>query len=122
MEPVSQPASSGAIVAVAVSNDPDGAAVVEISGELDISSVPVVRQAVDNLMGGQGASDPDGAGDGPGIVFDLSRLEFVDSSGISFFLETVNRAGSVHLRHPQPRVRRVLEVTGLLHVLQVGEQ
>lgn len=171
MDEVNDPVRvDGAIVSVAVSTGAAGRPVVELSGELDISSVEVVRSAVDALLGndssgsgdspGGGSSSGDSpggsssgdrsaradatAGDGgvgyeaggdgdrradtegvgagqPGLIFDLSRLDFVDSSGIAFFLQMVNRAGSVELHHAKPAVRRVLEVTGLLQVLQVGE-
>lgn len=162
MDEVNDPVRvDGAIVSVAVSTGAAGRPVVELSGELDISSVEVVRSAVDALLGNDssGSGDSPGgssssgdrsaradatAGDGgigyeaggdgdrradtegvgagqPGLIFDLSRLDFVDSSGIAFFLQMVNRAGSVELHHAKPAVRRVLEVTGLLQVLQVGE-
>jgi len=146
MDEVNDPVrADAAIVSVAVSTDATGRPVVELSGELDISSVEVVRSAVDALLSSSDSdsdSDSTGSGSGseaggdrhvdtegaagagagqPGITFDLSRLDFVDSSGIAFFLQTVNRAGSVELHHAKPAVRRVLEVTGLLQVLQVGE-
>jgi len=123
------------IVEVAISSDGAGRPVVAVAGELDISSVDTLRQAVEGLLAiGHGGSTGDtgstgstgdtghvdGAG-GRGVVFDLDRLEFIDSSGIAFFLAVVNQAGSVELRHVRPTVRRVLQVTGLLDVLQVAD-
>ncbi len=56
----------------------------------------------------------------PEVLVDLSEMTFLDSSGISAFLElktTVEEQDrSLRLTHPTDSVRRVLEITGLTTV------
>jgi anti-sigma B factor antagonist len=51
------------------------------------------------------------------VVVDLSAVSFLDSSGISALIRARRRVGEVggtlRLRNPQPKVRRVLQITGV---------
>jgi anti-anti-sigma factor len=82
--------------------DPDGT--LRLSGEFDMSSVETFRMAVETSV------DPDRE-----LVFDLTDLTFIDSSGIRAILTVSQeiRANGVVLRHPQPNVRRVIELIGI---------
>jgi stage II sporulation protein AA (anti-sigma F factor antagonist) len=82
---------------------------VKISGELDIASVESVRRVLDDVTATRPAA----------LVFDLSELRFIDSSGITLLLVTAREVGTVHMRNPTPAVRRVVEITGLGEVLPV---
>jgi anti-sigma B factor antagonist len=75
-----------------------------LSGELDLSGVEVLLSAVEH------AAATDG-----GLVFDLSELTFVDSSGISAFVRMARQAdgGALVLEAPLPQVQRVLDLVGL---------
>ena len=81
------------------------APVVHLAGELDLASVGVARTGISRYL--EDASD--------GITFDLEKLTFMDSSGIALLVEVSNTNGPVTLVHASPAIRRVLEVTGLLH-------
>jgi len=84
-------------------SEADGAVVIQLAGEIDISNAANVQEAVDQ------AAEP-GA---EHLVFDLGQLEFIDSSGLAVLLAVARRVPRVQLRNPSPFLQRVLEVTGL---------
>jgi anti-sigma B factor antagonist len=55
------------------------------------------------------------------VVVDLSRLEFIDSTGIRTLLEAMKAAERektpIQLRPAKPEVQRIFEVAGLLDAL-----
>lgn len=57
------------------------------------------------------------------IVLDLSRVEVIDAAGLGVLVELANwarnRGGAIQLLNPSPRVREVLETTGLNSVLEI---
>jgi anti-anti-sigma factor len=85
-----------------VQADTDGS--LRLSGEFDISSVDTFRLAVETL------ADPDRE-----VVLELTKLTFIDSSGIRAILTMAQEIGTngVVLRNAQPNVRRVLELIGI---------
>jgi anti-anti-sigma factor len=89
------------------SGDVAGKPLINIAGELDISTVPEVEAQLQSFIGGA-----------PGIVFDLSRLEFMDSSGIAMLLRAAANTGSVEVRNPSNSVRKIITATGLTEVLR----
>lgn len=89
--------------------DPDGAPVISIGGELDMSNVESIEVELATVV----ASAP------ARLVFDLSALEFIDSSGIALLLRAGEKVGRVELRNPSGIVRRVIQATGLSDVLHV---
>jgi anti-anti-sigma factor len=102
--------SSASTVALAVHRDGD-VAVLTLSGELDFSNVDNVRTDLQTAMTDKPAR----------LVFELSQLDFIDSSGLAFLLEAARAAPAVEVRAPSPAVRRLLELTGLSRVLPVVE-
>jgi anti-anti-sigma factor len=93
---------------VAVSEE-DGNPLVAICGELDLSTTEQVRSAVDAALAGRQQR----------VVFDLSGLTFMDSSGIALLVRVAQRVGDVELRTPTPIVRRLIELTGLAQTLRL---
>ena len=89
------------------SSSEDGATVLALSGELDMSNAPALREAI--------ASS--GAERTGRLILDLSRLTFIDSAGIAVLLEAAERLDSVSLRDPVRAVWRVIEITGLTQML-----
>jgi anti-sigma B factor antagonist len=85
--------------------------VFSIEGELDIASVGAIQQGMEPYLSGP----PDR------VVFDLGKLEFMDSSGIALLVQVANRVGRVEIRNATPIVRRVLEVTGLVGAFGMDE-
>ncbi len=88
-----------------------GEPVISLAGDLDISSVDGVREVVTQATAGAPAV----------VVFDLERLRFLDSAGISVLLAAAREVPSVRLRRPSKVVRRVVELTGLSEVLVIEQ-
>jgi anti-anti-sigma factor len=89
--------------------------VVYLDGELDPHTAPLLKQEIDQLADA-GSLD---------VVLDLSRLAFIDSSGlrvvISAHREMADRGGQLTLRSPSETAQRLLEITGLIdHITIVG--
>jgi anti-sigma B factor antagonist len=80
--------------------------IVSPRGEIDLATVDIVRGAV------QGESQK-----GDDIHLDLRGVEFMDTSGLRYVLELVERAGrdgfAVHIVRGPAAVQRVFEVSGL---------
>lgn len=89
--------------------EPSGKPVLRITGELDLSNVGSISAAIDATYG----RDLDH------IVFDLSRLRFMDSSGLAMLLSCAERIPTVELREPPPLIRRMIELTGVSGVFLV---
>jgi anti-sigma B factor antagonist len=85
----------------------DGCLVVEVGGEVDMTSAPTLR---DHLLGHIGLGEPC-------VVVDLSEVDFVDSTGLSALVVAYRQAqevgSSLLVAGAQPSVRRVLEITQL---------
>jgi len=88
----------------------DGRLVLGLAGELDLTCVGRIRTAIDAALAGQSEQ----------VVFDLSELSFMDSSGIALLLSVAQQAGGVSLRDPTPIIRRLIELTGLSSVLPMS--
>jgi anti-sigma B factor antagonist len=91
---------------------PDGQHVdIVVCGEVDLSTVEVLRDCLEALDGQWRR-----------VVVDLSGVPFMDSTGISEIVACRERVraggGSVALRDPTSNVRRVLEITGLGPLLE----
>ena len=88
-----------------------GHTVVRVSGDLDLMTAPQLLAAIEpNLDAGTGA-----------LVVDLSRLTFIDSSGLSALIR-VNQRMTVAGRElsiiaPGPPAAKTFEITGLDQVL-----
>jgi anti-sigma B factor antagonist len=78
--------------------------VVSLRGELDIATAEGLADWLVDISGSS-------------VVVDLSRLTFIDSSGISAMVVAHNRMKQVGdelvLTRPHPIVRRALEIVGL---------
>jgi anti-sigma B factor antagonist len=91
----------------------EGSAVLALSGEVDVSNTPQVREAGVKLL----------AGGGTRLVVDLSGADYMDSAGLGTLvgmLKRVKEAGGVMaIAGPQPRVRRLFEITGLDQIFSI---
>ena len=85
----------------------DGTAVIRLSGELDMVSVETVRSVIEGSL----ASPADR------LVFEVSALDFMDSSGIALLISMTRKARAVEVRNPTAIVRRIIELTGLTDIL-----
>jgi anti-sigma B factor antagonist len=92
----------------------DGRTVVTLSGEVDISSAPLLEQ---ELL--------EACGRGTDVVIDMTCVEFIDSIGLRAILRGQQacheRGCGYFLTPPQPAARRVFELTGVIDRLQPPE-
>ncbi len=84
-----------------------GTAIVELAGDIDMHQTPAVHQAIVEVCGQRPQR----------LVVDLGGVGYIDSSGVSLFVEVFRRlkayGGSLRLCSLQERVRGVFEVTHL---------
>jgi anti-sigma B factor antagonist len=88
------------------------AATIYVSGELDVAASPrledVIRDAEDSEL--------------QRVVIDLTRLSFVDSTGLSVLLRSRRRCNGGEwlqfIPSQQPNVARLLEITGTVEMLR----
>ena len=74
---------------------------VRVVGELDLVTAPLLRDEIGRHQDS-----------GSRVILDLSRLEFLDSTGLVLLMETAGNGGSIALRRDvSPAVRRLLDVT-----------
>ena len=85
----------------------DGTAVIRLSGELDMVSVESVRSVIEAALADQRER----------LVFEVSGLEFMDSSGIALLISMARKLKAVEVRNPTVIVRRIIELTGLTEIL-----
>jgi anti-anti-sigma factor len=80
-------------------------------GEIDLSTADRLRAELDAALDRSAQA----------IVVDLAGVSFMDSTGIAVLVHARNRAvadgATVSVIDPQPTVRRILTVTGLLKAL-----
>jgi anti-anti-sigma factor len=90
-----------------------GCVIAALSGELDITCAPALREQLLALLHSGTAR----------LVIDLSRVSYADASGLAVLVGTGRRAGLlggfVRLAAPAPAVATVLRVTGLYGQLDV---
>lgn len=89
----------------------DGAAIIDVRGELDVTTVTAFRNLlVDTITRERPAR----------VVIDMRKVTFMDSTGIGALVVGYNAAHDVGadfvVRNPSPFVHRQLHITGLTEV------
>jgi stage II sporulation protein AA (anti-sigma F factor antagonist) len=89
-------------------------ATVMLAGELDLALAPSLRNHL-NQVHSNGVRH---------FTLDAAGVSFIDSVGLSVLLALYRRCreedGTVSLVRPSPSIRRTLEISGLLDVLNVS--
>src|SRR5918999_4040506 len=90
-----------------------GLPVLCVSGEIDIYTAPLFKQAVVNLVS-EGNKD---------VIIDLTNVSFMDSSGFGTLLGATKRlrplGGGFHLAAPNNTIQRMLRLTRLDTIMQI---
>ncbi|MEV4347118.1 STAS domain-containing protein [Actinoplanes sp. NPDC049596] len=94
------------VLSFATSRDADGATVLAVTGEVDMSNAAEFSAALDGALSEAGA--------GP-VVVDLSRVEYIDSAGLAVVFPHVDRVRLVASELLAP----LLTVVGLDDVTSV---
>ena len=93
--------------------DRDGEAIVCISGEVDLLTAPGLQTRLMACL-----SDRDRR-----MTVDISDVSFMGASGLSVLVTIAKKlrqqGGELIVLHPQPMVRRIIEVTGLESYLRL---
>jgi anti-sigma B factor antagonist len=89
------------------------AALVVLGGEHDLYSADLLQQTLDDSLSGNDH-----------LIIDLSGAEFIDSTIIGVLVQTLKRAGERNCKFTvvlgtAPEVERILDVTGILQLLNV---
>jgi anti-sigma B factor antagonist len=92
-----------------------GVTVLAVSGELDLATISILKEAVGGQFGSAGDS----------VVLDLSDLTFCDSTGLGSFVALHRQATQVGttlaLAAPRKRVADLLQISGINQVVSVFE-
>ena len=92
------------------------AAVIVVSGELDIASAPELEQVLDQIHPEQTKL----------VIVDLRELEFMDSTGLSIIVRAHQRLSEhdceLTLVQGPPQVQRLLDLTGVAERLRLGAE
>ena len=95
-------------MAIIIHDAPQEFTIVQICGELDISTAPDLRERLLEVLNRRTLSR---------LILDLSKLEFMDSSGVAVLVNTERRARLLGrtfvLVAPQRPVSRVLQICGM---------
>jgi anti-sigma B factor antagonist len=89
----------------------DDLTVVSPVGELDLASATALRGAIERAL----------CVDATTVRIDLAAVTFLDSTALAVIVEGWRNASGRGVRYeltnPMPNVRRVLEITGLVHLV-----
>jgi anti-sigma B factor antagonist len=93
----------------------DGAAVLKVTGEIDVATAPRLREHVVKLVG-------DGE---TRIVVDMEGVDFIDSTGLGALVGALKRVrthgGELVIVCTRPRLLKVFEITGLVRVFEIHD-
>lgn len=93
--------------------DAHNAKIVEANGDIELHNAPRLREELRSICETEKVR----------CVIDMSGVPFIDSTGVGVLVGALKRArehgGTLTLACPQPRVRRVFEITGLLTALPI---
>ncbi|MEG6616290.1 anti-sigma F factor antagonist [Peptococcaceae bacterium 1198_IL3148] len=83
-----------------------------LSGEFDLSFADRLRKELDTVIQNEQVRN---------IVFTFTDVSYIDSSGLGVILGRYKRisqfGGKMAIVDPQPQVRRILELSGLLTII-----
>jgi anti-anti-sigma factor len=94
--------------------DVDGRAVLSIHGDVDLTSVERLKQALTQAVTLS-----------PHVTADVADMTFIDSTGLSALVwghrQAEEAGGSLHIRRPSKMLRRLLELTRLETILTIED-
>jgi anti-sigma B factor antagonist len=103
-----------AALATRVEANSDGCTLLTVSGDIDLASAGVLRDAMARALE-----------DAASLIVDVGGVGFIDSSGLTALVwghwEAQKAGGSFSLRRPSAMLRRLMEVTSLDTLLAVDE-
>ncbi|HET7522485.1 MAG TPA: STAS domain-containing protein [Bacillales bacterium] len=93
-----------------------GVDTLSVSGEIDAYTAPQLRNELLPLAQKEGAA----------VAVDLSRVEYMDSTGLGVFVAalkyTKKHGGRIKITGPTPRVKRLFDITGLAEIIDIDRE
>ena len=90
-----------------------GALLVSPDGEIDHHTATKLRGEIDKMLGGEIKN----------LIFDFSKLTFMDSSGIGMIMGRYKRikklGGKVIITSATPQIKRIIEMAGIHGIMQI---
>lgn len=86
-------------------------AILSLEGDIDLEATHALRAAIFGAVENGAIC----------LVLDVTGVRFMDSSGISLLLESRLHFVSLKLRAPSPAIRRLIELTGLHHTIEISD-
>ena len=94
-----------------------GTVVVRVVGEVDLASAPVLRDALVELIEGQGNLN---------LQLDMHDLTFLDSTGIGVLVRALRsvrqKGGDLTLANCRASTVRILQIAGLTEIFGIGTE
>ena len=95
------------------SREQGGRTVVEVGGEIDVYTAPVLRERLNDLVG-EGKHH---------LVVDMEKVEFLDSTGLGVLVGGLKKVrshdGWLRLVCTQERILKIFRITGLTKVFAI---
>lgn len=90
----------------------DGVLYIMLIGELDESSASYVRDCLDECMIANNFST---------VVFELSRLDFMDSTGIGVLIgrykKMKNKSKPIYISNPSATIEKIFKMSGIYKIM-----
>lgn len=103
----------GAPIAIVVETLADGAQLVLVRGEVDLSTAPYLQEALDDVARGTNHD----------VLVELSA-DFIDSTGLHVLIRAAQRLRAIgrllRVTTENPHIQSVIEITGLTEELCLG--
>jgi anti-sigma B factor antagonist len=95
------------------SENRNGLIVCHVEGEIDINTAPDIKKAFDKIISKKE----------PKIIVNLSRVSYVDSSGLATLVEVLKNmrsyGGKMKLTNLSPKVKSLFEITKLEKLFEI---
>lgn len=92
-----------------------GVPVVEVSGEVDLATAPLLRERLESHLQAGATS----------LIVDLSGTTFLDSTGLGVLVNALKRCresgGELHLVAVDPRILKLFAITGLQETFSIAD-
>lgn len=93
----------------------DHTSVIELEGEVDVYTAPQLKQQIITLLDNNTTK----------VIVDLTSVDYLDSTALGVLIGGLKRLrerdGSLDLVCPNPRIRRIFEITGLDKIFDIHQ-
>lgn len=114
-----------------------GIRVMHFSGDLDIKTLPKAKEHLEALLGGEapsksakakpakGKAKGEVAAGPPRVVIDLEDVEYIDSSGLGFFIGSLKKLkehkGDLKLAHLNAYMMGIFKLINMHYIIEIHE-